>query len=187
MAYSQDEFFKEIDFKSYNQYKLVDTLFVKGSFLVTKRNLPSGFFSFSEFVQIDFGKRKRYFLLNYDAHFINDTSIYAFSPAFKATSVDKGFMQNGIWVYTQILTEKIEGSNDLRRTGKRFAVDSLPINWDYKRLPTKEGIYFYEVNKLVQISSEQSEEAFDSYGKDGFYFIPNTGRLFTKHSIREIK
>lgn len=186
----QRSFYHEVEASDFKQFKTVDTILKKGSFTVTKRtDTLKKLKTYTEVVEIDFAVRKRYFVLDYGAHFINDTTICLFGPAFKTTSTEGSFMKNGIWVYTNFVTKKKDGptgeTNEV--IGMQYAVDSLPPNWDYKRLPTDEGIYYYQNGALKKVSSEQSEEKFRSQKKDGFYFIPKSGRLYSKYDIRSIK
>ena len=67
----------------------------------------------------------------------------------------------------------------------KFSVDSLPATWD-KPLPTKEGIYYYQNDSLILFSNEQSADRFKANNKDGFYFIPNKGRLFDRININNL-
>lgn len=184
------DFYTEIDFKKYSSYKLIDTLTKKGSFTVTRRiQMNRSFKSYVECVEIVSKTSKRYFVLNYDAYLKDDSTIVAFAPAFKITNNDGGFMKYGLWFYATFYRERSTGNTISieEESGTRFAVDSLPPTWDDRELPTEEGIYYYQFNKLVRISPEQSEEQFYSMKKNGFYFLPNSGRFFTKHDIRSIK
>ena len=67
----------------------------------------------------------------------------------------------------------------------KFSIDSIPKNWN-KKSPTQEGIYFYKNNLLQLFSKEQSEVKFKEKEKNGFYFIPNKGRLFNTLNINEL-
>lgn len=186
----QQNFYHEVEAASLKQFQTVDTILKKGSFTVTKRtDSLTRLKTYTEVVEIDFAVRKRYFVLEYNAHFINDTTICLFGPAFKSTSTEGSFMKNGIWVYTNFLTKKSDGPKGERNEviSMQYAVDSLPPNWDYKRLPTDEGIYYYQNRALKKVAAEQSEEKFRSQKKNGFYFIPKSGRLYSKYDIRSIK
>jgi|GEM_PF-2923827 len=122
------------------------------------------------------------YLFNEDCELWNDSIILSYYPAF-VYDEDGGFRKNGIWVHTTFYKE---GSFPFTTKGMRFSVDSVPQNWN-KPLPRKEGIYFYRNNSLSLIATEQSEEEFKKREMDGFYFIPNKGRLFDKININELK
>lgn len=97
-----------------------------------------------------------------------------YSPAFIID--DQGeFRKNGIWVYAEFY-----------KGGIKFNVDSIPKNWNHK-IPNDEGIYIYQNSSLVMFSKEQSEEKFNEKKINGFYFIPNKGRLFNRIKIKELK
>ena len=68
----------------------------------------------------------------------------------------------------------------------KFSVDSIPKNWN-KKVPKNEGFYFYKNNSLHLISKEQSEDKFKEYEKDGFYFFPNSGRLYDRINIHKLR
>ena len=125
---AQRKFYSEIDSITYNSYRIIDTLMRKGSYLVTKRKERSRFNSYKECIQIDYGSRKRYFELAYDWYFINDTTICSYGNPFKSTSIDGGFMKNGLWVWVYTSFYKRKTGSLSEESGVRFAVDSMPIN-----------------------------------------------------------
>jgi len=122
------------------------------------------------------------YLFNEDCELRNDSIMLSYAPAFVYDD-EGGFRKNGIWVHTTFYRE---GTFPFTRKGMRFSVDSVPQNWN-KALPRKEGIYFYRKNSLSLVATEQSEEEFKKREMDGFYFIPNKGRLFDKININELK
>lgn len=122
-----------------------------------------------------------YLFKEYDCELQNDSIILSYYPAF-IYDEDGGFKKNGIWVYTKFYQK---GSFPFTTHGMAFSVDSIPKNWN-KELPKKEGIYFYKNNSLQLLSSEQSEEKFKEKELNGFYFIPNKGRLFNKINIYQL-
>lgn len=183
------DFYEEADGITLSKYKLVDTLARKGSFVVTTREQTTGKFkSQRQCIEIDFNGHKRYFVLNHDTYLVNDSTICHFDPPFKVTGDDGGMMKNGIWVFTEFYTEKERNVFvPVESGGAKFVVDSIPPGWDYRCLPRDEGIYFFCGGSLVKISDEQSPEKFYSLRKNGFYFFPGSGRLFSKYDIRSIK
>ncbi|HYD92598.1 MAG TPA: hypothetical protein VEA37_14065 [Flavobacterium sp.] len=120
-----------------------------------------------------------YFKLAHDVYFQNSTTLIEYQGFFSSGD-DGPFQKNGIWVYTDFYKEPF-------KSGMNFAVDSLPPGYDDINRPNIEGIYFYEHKGLWRISKGQSEEEFQKFGKDGFYFIPNSGRFFKKHNAGIIK
>lgn len=122
-----------------------------------------------------------FYLFEDESKLANDSTALYYYPAF---IYDDGgeFMKNGIWVYTDFYTT---GSFPFQSNGMKFSVDSLPKNWN-KPLPTNEGIYYYKNGELLPISREQSEEKFKERRIDGFYFIPNSGRLYDKININHL-
>ncbi len=124
----------------------------------------------------------RHYLFEDDCELENDSIILAYYPAFIYD--DEGeFRKNGIWVYTEFYSE---GTFPFITEGMKFSVDSIPKNWN-KTLPRKEGIYFYKNNSLSLITTEQSEDKFKEKKIDGFYFIPNKGRLFDKINFNQFE
>ena len=123
-------------------------------------------------------KKEKLYLFENDSKLKNDSTILSYFSAFIIDS-QGSFRENGIWVYTEFYTE---GYFPLTTKGMRFHVDSIPTTYK-KKLPNQEGIYFYEEEELVLLSSEQSEEKFKEKEKNGFYFIPNSGRLFNTYPI----
>ena len=121
---------------------------------------------------------KKYLFKEYDCELENDSIILSYYPAF-IYDEDGGFRKNGIWVYTKFYTK---GTFPFTTKSMEFNVDSIPKNWK-KDLPKKEGIYFYKNNSLLILSTEQSDEKFREKEMNGFYFIPNKGRLFDKINV----
>jgi len=127
-------------------------------------------------------KTKNYYLFKDDCELENDSIILSYYPAF-IYDEDGEFRKNGIWVYTEFYSE---GTFPFTSKVMRFSVDSIPKDWN-KALPAKEGIYFYKNNSLSLITTEQSEDKFKEKEMDGFYFIPNKGRLFDKININQFE
>ena len=115
-----------------------------------------------------------YFKLAHDVYFQNSTTLIEYQGFF-SSGEDGPFQKNGMWVHTDFYNEPF-------KSGMRFGVDSIPRGYNDANRPNEEGIYYYDNNKLRRISSVQSEEAFKEFGKDGFYFIPNSGRFFRRHN-----
>ena len=125
---------------------------------------------------------RKYLFKEYDCELENDSIIRSYCAAF-IYDENGGFSKNGIWVYTKFYTE---GTFPFTTKVMEFSADSVPQNWN-KVLPKKEGIYFYKNNSLYTLSTEQSEEKFKEKEMDGFYFIPNNGRLFDKININQLE
>ncbi len=127
-------------------------------------------------------KSNRLYLFDSDCAFQDDSTIIAYEPAFLID--DQGeFRKNGLWIYADFYTE---GKFPFNKSGIRFSVDSIPKGWT-QNVPAKEGIYFFENNSLKMLSHEQSGTRFREKEKDGFYFFPNSGRLFDRINITDIE
>ncbi|MCZ8145957.1 hypothetical protein [Flavobacterium sp.] len=124
-------------------------------------------------------KSENYYLFNANCEVKNDSTILSYSPAFIIDSEGE-FRKNGIWVYCEFYTE---GNFPFHANCIRFSPDSIPRNWNGK-LPTKEGIYLLKNGYLKMISNEQSEDKFKEKKINGFYFLPNKGRLFDKIDLK---
>ncbi|MGV7106100.1 hypothetical protein [Flavobacterium sp. U410] len=174
--YSCDKAYKVISDKDFKKFTVQDTLTNKSNLLVMK---------IGETIDDEYSrllvKSNRLYLFESGCELENDSIILSYYPAF-IIDEDGEFRKNGIWVYSQFYTE---GKFPFHTKGIKFSPDSIPKNWN-KKLPTQEGIYFYENNTLKMISKEQSEEKFREKEKDGFYFFPNKGRLFDRINITEL-
>ena len=123
-------------------------------------------------------KANRLYLFDYECGFENDSILQSYYPAFIID--DEGeFRKNGVWVYCRFYTK---GSFPFNSKGIQFSVDSIPPCFTQK-VPTEEGIYFYQNKRLKQISREQSVAKFKEKEQDGFYFFPNSGRLWDRVNI----
>jgi hypothetical protein len=120
-------------------------------------------------------KYNAYYKLAPDVYFTDGSTMIQYQGFFSSGGDNGPFQENGIWVYTDFY-------RDTFQSGMRYAVDSMPPGYKDSSRPKKEGIYFYEKNKLRRIASGQSEEEFKEFGKNGFYFIPNSGRFFKRHN-----
>ncbi|WGD34929.1 hypothetical protein [Olleya sp. YS] len=127
-------------------------------------------------------KKRHMYMFDRDFEVANDSTIISYYSAFLIDS-DGAFRKNGIWLYAQF---KNEGVFPFNSNSIIYSVDSIPKNWNTKR-PTTEGIYFYENDSLQLLSKEQSEEKFKEKRKNGFYFIPNKGRLFDKINVNDLE
>ena len=125
---------------------------------------------------------KKYLFEEDDCVLENDSIILANYTVF-IYGEDDVSGKNGLWVYTKFYTK---GTFPFTKKGMEFNVDSVPQNWK-KEVPTKEGIYFYKNGSLSVLSTEQSDEKFREKEWDGFYFIPNTGRLFDRINIYKLE
>jgi hypothetical protein len=72
-------------------------------------------------------------------------------------------------------------------SGVNFSIDSMPAGAEKIIRPKQDGIYLYKRNRLVKLSKEQSEEKFHTYKKNGFYFLPNSGRFFKRIPLTSLR
>lgn len=121
-------------------------------------------------------KNNTYYKLAPDVYFEDNATLIQYQGFFSSGEDYGPFQENGIWVYTDFY-------NEMFHSGMHYAVDSMPSGYNDSNRPKKEGIYFYQNKKLKRIASGQSEEEFKEFGKDGFYFIPDSGRFFKRHSV----
>lgn len=126
-------------------------------------------------------KSNKLYLFDNDCELVNDSIIHYNNLEFIIDEYSD-YRKEGIWVYTDFYTE---GNFIFKTNGMKFNSDSIPRNWKGK-LPKQEGIYYFENNKLKLISKVQSEEEFKKNGKDGFYYIPNNGKLFKKINLAKL-
>lgn len=126
-------------------------------------------------------KKNKLYVFERDFEVQNDSLIISYEPAFIIDS-SGAFRKNGIWIYATFYNE---GVFPFISKNIKFSVDSIPNNWKGKP-PKSEGIYLYQNNKLVVHSKEQSEKRFKEKEINGFYFIPNKGRLFNKTNINKL-
>lgn len=126
-------------------------------------------------------KSNKLYLFDADCELANDSIIRTNVVEFLIDE-NSDNRKDGIWVYSDFYTE---GNFIYKTSGIKFGVDSIPRNWKGK-LPKEEGIYFYENNTLKMISKVQSEEKFNETEKDGFYYIPNNGKLYDKINIAKL-
>lgn len=116
-----------------------------------------------------------------EAKLENDSIAISYGPAF-IYDEETNSRKNGIWVYTKFSKS---GVPPFTTSSMEYSVDSIPPNWK-KKVPTKEGIYFYQDNSLQLISTEQSEKQFNDMKRNGFYFFPNNGRMFERININQL-
>ena len=176
---SCDKKYENIDYQYYNTLTIFDTLLKNDKVLVL--NVGKSLVDKSPKLLVkDIKKAKRY-LFEYDCKLLNDSTIIAYEGAF-VYDEDGGFKSNGIWVYTKFDST---GIFPFKTDHINFSVDSIPKNYT-KKLPIIEGIYFYKNNDLTILSTEQSEAKFKEKKLNGFYYLPNTGRLFDKINILDL-
>lgn len=162
--------YKIIDHEALKKLKVQDTLVENKKVLVTKV-LDSDYPKLLVWDKLS--NRSNHYLFDMDCELENDSTIIYYAPPFLVDENGE-FQKNGLWVYTKFY-----------RDSTSFGVDSIPKN-KIKKLPQKEGIYFYQNDSLVRLSKDQSEEKFNSIRRNGFYFIPNTGRLFERININQL-
>lgn len=182
--------YKEISEQDYNKFVAADTLLENANFLITKSEDSIFKGSFQLLLKKQHSNTVNYYKFDSDCYFENDSVIISYAPPFLSDSENGSFQKNGIWVYAKFFTGEKKKGNSIYETsesGVRYSVDSIPPSLRVVTLPNAEGIYFYKGNNLLQISKEQSENKFYSLKKDGFYFIPNSGRLFSRISLDSIQ
>jgi hypothetical protein len=177
--------YQKINLETYSKYIPLDTLLQKENVLITKVQDSK----YPIISKILIKKNNSYFIFDTDCYLENDSTIIAYAPPLKSDSDTGSFQRNGIWFYSEHYQDNKKGNSvySISDVGAKFSVDSVPKNLKIKQLPKSEGIYFFENNSLKQISSIQSEDAFYKLNKNGFYFLPNTGRLFEHIKISSIK
>jgi len=183
------QIFTEIDSSGYKRYRPVDTLYKTNEYIATSCEDTTGIYKGSQIVlRMTTG---RYFLLDPFTYLENDSTLIYYSPPFKTDSENGSFQKDGIWFYAHFY--KDQADTTAKRffpetgSGVYFGVDSLPKNGEQIVRPKSEGIYFYENNSLHKIASLQTDEVFYDFGKNGFYFLPNTGRFFKRYSTSILK
>jgi len=183
------QIFTEIDAAGYKRYRPVDTLYKTNEYIATSCEDTTGIFKASCIVlRMTNG---RYFLLDPDTYLENDSTLIYYSPPFKTDTENGSFQKDGIWFYAHFYKDQVDttakGFVPESSSGVNFGVDSLPENGEQIVRPKSEGIYYYENNSLHKIASQQTDEVFNDFGKDGFYFLPNTGRFFKRYSVGILK
>jgi hypothetical protein len=185
-CYSQSgSLYKEINSRDYEQYKAVDTLLNKDNLLITTAKNIKGSPRITKLLlrRIEIND-STYFLLDANAYLESDSTFILPSIRFKVVSNQE--IKNGIWLYAEFYSKKAKLFK-AGESGINFKVDSIPPNLDTSLIPLKEGIYFVDNGALTKITDSQTEEAFNSYHKTGFYFIPNSGSLFRRYKIESIR
>lgn len=164
----------------YRNVKAQDTIINTGRLLVTCTGTADSYNNMDVIlVRKTVDGDYEYFQLGTDVYFENTTTLIQYQGFF-SSDADGPFKKNGIWVYTDYY-------NDKTGNGMNFAVDSLPPVYADRKRPQQQGIYYYRHHKLERLSADQSEETFREIGKDGFYFIPNSGRFFKRYSVAELQ
>jgi hypothetical protein len=121
------------------------------------------------------------YLFDSDCYLENDHTILKYESAFLIDE-NGSFRKNGLWIYTKYSKE---GAFPFTRDVTHFSVDSIPSNFK-GNVPKEEGIYFFKSPNLLKVSKEQSNEKFKEKTQNGFYFLPNSGRLFDRIKIDEL-
>ena len=179
--------YKPIDSSIYAKYKTIDTLYKTKEYIATKCEDTIKYFK--AYVTLIKKANGKYYLLDPNAYFENDSTIIYYSMPLKTDSENGSFQKKGIWFYAHFYSEKKDSTGIYQKNeeGVKFSVDSTPSNADKIIRPELQGIYFYQNDSLIKISQEQSEEKFYSFEKNGFYFLPNSGRFFERYSIHSIE
>jgi hypothetical protein len=173
---SCEKAYKVISNQDFMKLAILDTLVKKPNLLVLKVGD-----SISDVYPRLLVKSNRLYHFDSECEIQNDSTILSYYPPF-IYDYEGEIRKNGIWAYTSFYTK---GKFPFETKGMNFSVDSIPKNWNQK-VPTQEGIYFFENNSLNLFSNEQSEEKFKEKEKNGFYFFPNKGRLFDKININKL-
>ena len=188
--YQERKIYKSIDLDTYKKYEVIDTIYNKPDYIATECKNTIPYFTTSVTLIRKVNKNKySYFLLKSDAYIENDSTVVAYAMPFKSTSDEGAFQKNGIWLFAEFYTEKTDSTGIFQtsESGVKYSIDSLPPDLKEANRPTSEGIYYFENGHLIKLSSEQSEDKFYSFQRNGFYFIPNKGRLFKRHTIQSVK
>lgn len=184
-CYNADKkFFTEINATTYKKYKTVDTLYKTKDYTATKCEDTISYFKV--YVTLFKMSNGKYFVLDPDACLENDSTIICYSPPLKSDSENGSFQEDGIWFYAHFYTEKTDSTGIIQESvGEvKYSVDSMPTHGELIVRPKSEGVYLYQNNILKKVLAEQSEDKFYSLQKDGFYFLPNSGRFFEKYNIK---
>lgn len=187
-AKNNQPFYTKIDAKTYALYKTVDTFYNTSTILVTNcKDTITRFENFVTLVKKVDENETGYYLLDSWEKLESDSTILLYSPPFE-TPIDY-HSTKGIWLYAKFVSEETRGGvfSETTDEGIKFKVDSMPLTANVIARPQAEGIYFYRHGALTRISTEQSYEKFEAYHKNGFYFIPNTGMLFKRYFIKDMK
>jgi len=184
---NERKIYKSIDPSVYAQYKIIDTIYKTKDYIATK--CEDSVKHDKAYVTLIKKVNGKYYLLDPEAHFENDSTIIYYSMPLRADSENGSFQKNGIWFYALFYTEKINSTGIYQKSekGVKFSVDSIPSNADKIGRPELQGIYVYQNDSLMKISGDQSEEKFYSLKRNGFYFLPNSGRFFKRYSIESIE
>ena len=176
---SCNDTYKTLNEEDVKQLTLKDTLVKNNKVLVMLAgNSPSD--EYPNILVRPSGKGN-YYLFDSDSALENDSVLLHYYPAFLIDEEGE-FRKNGLWVYTTFTTE---GTFPFTSDVMSFSVDSVPGNLE-RKLPTGEGVYYYEKNRLIRVSDEQSEATFKEKKRDGFYFIPNSGRLYDRINMNKL-
>jgi hypothetical protein len=183
--------YSAIDLATYQKFKPLDTLYSKVDYLVTKcKDTLHYLNAYVTLIRKATAADFKYYILNRDAFFENDSSIVAYDMPLKSYSGTSEVFKDEIWFYATFYTEKKDSTSFIQSSvsGINYRIDSMPPNLKpIEHLPAAEGIYFYAKDSLVRISTEQSEEKFYDFHTNGFYFLPAPGRFFKRYSIRSIQ
>jgi len=177
---NKEAFYEVVTEEEYSKQQAEDTIFSLPQLLVTCTGTAERYNDMETILlRKSLTDGLHYFKLATDVYFENSTTLIEYQGFF-SSGEDGAFQKNGIWVHTDFY-------NDFYKSGMGFAVDSVPSGYKDIKRPVEEGIYFYAHDKLERISRGQSYDEFQKFGKDGFYFIPNSGRFFKRHSVNEIR
>jgi hypothetical protein len=185
-----NKYYKEINEEQYSKFLASDTLISNPNILITQFEDSIFKNSYHLLLRKNEDNKSKYYKLDSSCEIENDSTLFYYAPPFMSDSENGSFQKNGIWIYVTFFDEENKKGNSICNTsesGANFSIDSLPVPLKLVSMPKSEGIYFYQKDSLVMVSKEQSEDQFYSQKKNGFYFIPNRGRLFTRINIKSIQ
>lgn len=118
---------------------------------------------------------KSYYLLNTNVDFLNDSTFieYTFIPPDDSTS---RHFEEGVWIHVRF-----------KRNRPQLDVNKKPAQAEKVPVVNGAGIYHYASGALQKVSSEQSYIALCQLKTDGYYYLPGPGRLYTLHSIHDLR
>jgi len=182
------DFYTEINQEQYNTYKPVRTLISNSSYLITlcQDKLDENEAN-TTLIRTGTPTNFHYFILDDSARLENDSTLVFYSEPFVYYAGQKVDQNSGQWLYADFYEEKDTAFFSLTKTGVRFNVDSMPQRFRTKSLPNAEGIYYYQQNQLRRLCKDQSETTFYAMKKDGFYYIPNSGRFLKRFPLSSIE
>ncbi|MBW8686467.1 hypothetical protein [Chitinophaga rhizophila] len=119
--------------------------------------------------------KKVFYQLNTNVDFLNDSTLIEYSFIPENTSSSR-YYDEGVWVLVKFKKNK-----------PQLEIDKKPEQAVRIPIVNGTGIYYYASDTLQKVSNEQSYTALCKLKQDGYYYLPSLGRLYTLHSIDEVK